>query len=319
MGATEREPKQPLLVLVGPTAAGKSALALSLAPRLDTDLICADSAQVYRHLDIGTAKPTAAERSLVRHHLIDLVEPDRDFSAADYQKAAFKIITGMREKGKLPFMVGGTGLYIKAVTDRFAFGSRGANSSIREKLAAQVQAEGSAALHSRLANLDPGAAAKIHPRDQRRIIRALEVYEQEGTPISNQVERTLSQEPAYNLLLFGLNRPRHLLYRRIEQRVDEMLEQGFLAEVRNLLDMGYHPGCPGLQILGYRQLVRYLQGKESWGEAIASIKQQTRHLAKRQLTWFRRDERIHWLELEEGSGPEAAAEIIYSKVKEILP
>lgn len=319
MGGTAKERKPPLLVLVGPTAAGKTALALQVASRLHTDVICADSAQVYRHMDIGTAKPTPAEQALVKHHLIDLIDPDQEFSAAAYQSAAYRIISRMELRGRLPFMVGGTGLYVKAVTDRYAFGVKGKNLLLREQLSAEARDAGIATLYNRLTRLDPRAAAKIHPRDQRRIIRALEVYYEAGRPISEQVEQTRQQDPPFNLLIFGLTMPRALLYRRIEQRVETMLDQGFLEETRALLKKGYTPDSPGLQILGYRQLIRYLNGETGWEEAIGEIKQQTRHLAKRQLTWFRKDERINWLEIKAETGSDAPAEIICARLKEILP
>lgn len=311
--------RTPLLALVGPTAAGKTALALKLAPLLNTEVICADSAQVYRRLDIGTAKPNPAERARVKHHLIDLVEPDCDFSVADYQGAAYRVIAGLEERGKLPFLVGGTGLYIKAVIDRYAFGEAGKDARLRGRLAAAAQQRGPEALHRRLSRLDPEAAARIHPRDERRIIRALEVYYREGRPISEQVAQTRRQKPAFNLLMFGLTAPRAALYRRIERRVDQMLAQGFLAEVRALLDAGFDPASPGLQILGYRQLVNHLRGETGLDEAVDEIKRQTRRLAKRQWTWFCRDRRVNWLEVTEDNNLDTLAEIICNQVKEKLP
>ena len=313
------EGKSPLLVLAGPTATGKSALALTLARRFGLEIITADSAQVYRGLDIGTAKPTPAEREAVPHHLIDLVDPDEDYSVADYQRDAYRAIAQQLARGKLPFLVGGTGLYIRAVTRGYAFGKKGKNEALREELAREAREEGLEALYQRLLKLDPKAAQKIHPRDQRRIIRALEVHMLEGRPISRQVEETAAHEPAFTPVLFALNYPRPLLYRRIEERVEAMLQAGFLAEVKGLLERGYKPDCPGLQILGYRQLVQYLQGAAGWEETVAEIKKQTRHLAKRQLTWFKSEPQITWLEVTGSSGLEAAAEIISKKVKEIWP
>lgn len=314
----ETKPGPPLTALVGPTASGKSALALKVAQLLQAEIISADSAQVYRQLDIGTAKPAPREQALVPHHLIDMVEPDRDFSVADYQKAAHRVIAEVLARGRLPFLVGGTGLYIKAVTDRYAFGDRGKNEALREQLARLGEEQGHGFLYQRLAELDPEAASKIHPRDSRRIIRALEVYILEERPISRQTAETAKRKPAYNLFIFGLAMPRPLLYRRIDERVDAMLEQGFLEEVRGLLRMGYGPEAPGLQILGYRQLAGYLRGESGWEETVAEIKKQTRRLAKRQLTWFRRDKRITWLEAGE-EGDDLPAEIISTRMKEIFP
>jgi tRNA dimethylallyltransferase len=255
----------------------------------------------------------------VPHHLIDLVDPDEDYSVADYQKDAYRAIAQQLERGKLPFLVGGTGLYIRAVTGGYAFGEKGKNEALRKELARQAREQGLAALYERLLKLDPKAAQRIHPRDQRRIIRALEVHTLEGRPISQQVEQTAALEPAFEPMIFALNVPRPLLYRRIEERVEAMLQAGFLAEVKMLLDRGYAHDCPGLQILGYRQLVQYIQGAAGWEETVAEIKKQTRRLAKRQLTWFKREAEITWLEVTDSAGLDVAAEIIYSQVKEILP
>lgn len=319
MKEAAREEKQPLVVLVGPTAVGKSALALETAPLLQAEIICADSAQVYRHLNIGTAKPTDEEKRKVRHHLIDLVEPDRDFSVADFQKQAYLKIDEVTRRGRLPFLVGGTGLYVNAVIDHYAFGKKGKNDSLREELGSLAEAKGTESLHRRLAQVDQKAAEGIHPRDRRRIIRALEVYYREGTPISRQVEKTKKRQSRYRLFYYGLQMPRPLLYRRIEERVDAMMEQGFIDEVKELLKLGYPATAPGLQILGYRQLVNHLQGRMDLDDAIGEIKQHTRNLAKRQITWFKRDKRIEWLEISENVSLDHFAEIVYSKVKEILP
>ncbi len=310
--------KIPLLVLAGPTAAGKSALAMRLAPLLETDIISADSAQVYRGLDIGTAKPSADEQKLVRHHLIDLVAPDQNYSVADYQRDAQRLIGKLWSRGRFPFMVGGTGLYLRAVTENYAFGERGGDKAFRERLAAEVDSAGSAALHERLKRLDPAAAARIHPRDRRRIIRALEIFHLEGRLISAQVARTRQQESPYRLLILGLTLPRPLLYRTIEERVEAMLERGFFEEVETLLRRGYSRSSPGLQVLGYRQLAACIAGEISREEAVAEIKKQTRRLAKRQLTWFRREPRIVWLDRAAEEGPERLAEKISRRIKEIF-
>jgi len=312
--------KIPLLILAGPTAVGKSALALTLAQKLNTDIISADSAQVYRGLDIGTAKPTLEEQKLVKHHLIDIVCPDQYFSAADYQKAADMIIRQLWSSGKLPFMVGGTGLYIKAITDRFAFGQQGANFDFRTTLEdIASSAEGLDQLYSRLNEVDAQAARTISPRDKKRIIRALEVYALEGKPISEQVTKTRQQESPYDLYYFSLYMERDVLYSRIENRVEEMIEDDFLGEVRRLIEQGYNQHSPGLQILGYRQLLNYLQKDMQWDEAISEIKKQTRNLAKRQLTWFRREKGIKWFEIKDQAVFYDIAENIYLKVKDLTP
>lgn len=317
--AVKKSDKPPLLALVGPTAVGKSDLAMHIAPRLKAEIICADSAQVYRRLDIGTAKPTAQERAAVPHHLFDLVEPDSDFSVAAYQRAATAAIEEVLQRGRLPLLVGGTGLYIKALTEAYAFGSKGKDEAVRARLNREASELGLPALYRRLEKIDPAAALKIHPNDRRRIVRALEYFELEGRPISEQVEQTKRREESYNLLMFGLNMPRQELYRRIELRVDKMIEQGFVEEVEGLLKDGFAPDCPGLKILGYRELVAYLQGLRGWEDTVEEIKKQTRRLAKRQFTWFRRDPRIIWLEVGEGKELAEAGEIIYRQVKEKIP
>ncbi len=312
--------KIPLLILAGPTAAGKSALAINLARKLNTEIISADSAQVYRGLNIGTAKPSLEEQKVVKHHLIDHADPDQHFSAADYQKAADAKIEQLWYSNKLPFMVGGSGLYIKAVTDRYAFGPQGANPELRAAFEKQTSSnEGLDLLYRKLKTVDPQAAENINPRDRKRIIRAIEVYTLEGKPISEQVDKTKRQESPYDLFYFALYMDRGILYTRIERRVEVMVEQGFLNEVRSLIRQGYDHNSPGMQILGYRQLLNYLQGNMDWDETIAEIKKQTRNLAKRQLTWFRREKDVQWAEIKNQTSYYDIAENIYLKVKDIAP
>lgn len=319
MPPAQKKGKIPLLVLVGPTAVGKSALALKVAAILQTEIISADSAQVYKRLDIGTAKPSPEEQKLIRHHLIDLVEPDQYYSAADYQREAYEAIEKVWLKGKLPFMVGGTGLYIKAVTDHFAFGEKGADNDLRYFFDQMTHTDGLGILYARLQSIDPAAAAKIHPNDRRRIIRALEVYTLEGKPISEQVSRTGLQESPFEILFFGLDMDRAALYDRIEKRVDTMIAQGFLEEVRNLYKQGFDEDAPGMQILGYRQLLTHIKGGVDWEDTLAEIKKQTRNLAKRQLTWFRREDRIKWVKISDQLSFYSIAENICNKVKDIIP
>ncbi len=319
MNYEQKKDKIPLLILAGPTAVGKSSLALKLAQKLKTDIISADSAQVYRGLDIGTAKPSLEEQRMVKHHLIDIVDPDQNYSAADFQKSADAIIEELWKSEKMPFMVGGTGLYIKAVTDRYAFGPKGANSAIRAAFEEQISREGLEQLYRRLKTVDPQAANKIHPHDRKRIIRALEVYEQEGKPISGQEAMTGRLDSPYRPIFYALHMERHALYEKIEQRVELMLKKGFLGEVQSLWEQGYNQGCPGMQILGYRQLLSYFQGSMNWEKTVAEIKKQTRNYAKRQLTWFRREKEIEWIEINNMSSFNDIAENIYLKVKEITP
>ena len=312
------ESRQSLLILAGPTAAGKTKIAILLAKKLNTEIISADSASVYRYIDLGTAKPTQKEQELVKHHLIDVVEPHEDFSVADYQKLAIRAIKDLAGDGKLPLLAGGTGLYINAVTENYAFGDHGANPALRQELWQRAKNEGgNDYLYNRLLAVDPTSAAIIHPHDLKRTIRALEFYETEGIPISQQVEATNLNPNPYNTLFFGITMDRNRLYERIEQRVDNMINEGFIAEVKSLLSMGYKEQDPGLQVLGYRQLTAYLNGKVDLAEAIASIKKETRNLAKRQLTWFRRNKNIRWFNVTDEKSIAKIVENIYTAVKEL--
>lgn len=309
----------PVLVLAGPTAVGKSALALNVARILNTDIISADSAQIYSMLDIGTAKPSLKEQKQTRHHLINMVNPDENYSVADYQRDAKAIIRDIRCSGKIPFMVGGTGLYIRAVIEGYAFGSKGADQNLRDEYAKVAEEQGLAALYCRLKSIDAEAASKIHPHDRKRIIRALEVYSLEGEPISEQVKKTAGSESGYDAILFGLYMERQQLYKRIEERVDRMMKDGFLQEVEKLYKQGFHKNDPGMQVLGYRQLYAYITGDCSLDDAVSEIKKQTRNLAKRQLTWFRREREIEWLKTSDQQSIQSLSEIICKKVKDIMP
>lgn len=309
--------KIPVLVLVGPTAVGKSALALDVADRLNTDIISADSAQVYRKLDLGTAKPSPGEQLRIRHHLISIVDPDEPYSVADYKRDAESIIIGLRQRGRLPFLVGGSGLYIRAVLESYAFGAKGADNAFRQAYEQLAAEQGLSVLYEKLRTIDPKAAAKIHPNDRRRIIRALEVFNLEGRPISEQSTKTVVSESPFEPVYYGLTINREMLYHKIETRVESMLEAGFLKEVKTLYREGYDENDPGMQVLGYRQLLSYLKGYISFDQSVSEIKKQTRHLAKRQLTWFRREKGIEWLEIEEKQSLSGLAEIICKKVKDL--
>ncbi|MFY9113932.1 MAG: tRNA (adenosine(37)-N6)-dimethylallyltransferase MiaA [Dethiobacteria bacterium] len=284
-----------LMVIVGPTAIGKSRLALEIAPKIDGEIVSADSAQVYRYLNIGTAKPSRLEQKKVRHHLIDIIDPARQFSVAHYQKLARNVIPEIFARGRRPIIVGGTGLYVKSITDGYVFSSSGRNKELRERLNKIAVEKGSKYLHHQLKEKDPESALRIHPRDKRRIIRALEVYYTEGRRISKQWQETREHKPRYRFVMVGLTLNRDELYARINRRTDDMIKNGFIEEVETLL-MKYSKEAPGLQILGYRQLVNYLEGHCTLEESMETIKKETRNYAKRQFTWFRRDERIHWFD-----------------------
>lgn len=303
------EKKNRVLVLAGPTAVGKSDLGLALAARLGGEILAADSMQVYRRMDIGTAKPSPSERARVPHHLIDLVDPDEPFSAAAYTEAFRAAVDGVGRRGRLPIVVGGTGLYIRAAVKPFLFPDAGARPEIRARLALEAEESGPRHLHERLARLDPAAAAAIHPNDRRRLIRALEVIEATGRTISAWRNEHPPVEP-YDLLYLVLNRDRAELYARIERRTDLMMEQGFLAEVSSLLAAGYRSDLPSMQGLGYRELCLHLAGRCSLEESVAAIKRRTRNYAKRQLTWFRAEPEASWLDLSGKTPEESTGEIL---------
>ncbi|PWB81368.1 MAG: tRNA (adenosine(37)-N6)-dimethylallyltransferase MiaA [Candidatus Methylomirabilota bacterium] len=291
--------RPPLIVLVGPTASGKSALALALAERVSGEIVAADSMQVYRDLDIGTAKPTAGDRDRVPHHLLDIVAPDQPFTAADYARLASAAIVDIRTRGRLPIVVGGTGLYVRALLYGLVAGP-GELTPLREALNREAAQGGSAILYQRLQAVDPEAAAAIHPNDLFRIVRALEVAAVSGRPISTlRAEGRRDHKPIPGpILKFGLERNRQELYRRIDARVDVMMTQGLLREVRGLLAQGYNGTLRPLRAIGYRHMIEYLEGRSSLDGAVASLKRDTRRYAKRQFTWFRHQDECEWLSVE---------------------
>jgi len=286
-----------LICLLGPTAVGKTEIAIQLAQRLDAEIISVDSRQIYRQMDIGTAKPTSEELQLARHHLIDCVDISEPFSAADYQRLADTAITDIQNRGKRVLLVGGAGLYFRAVVDGL-FEGPGADAVLRERLEAEAAQYGVDVLHERLRACDPESADRIHPNNLVRVIRALEVYELTGTPMSKLQQQWHPEEQRYPFTAFCLTMPRALLYRRIEQRVDIMLANGLIAEVESLLTAGYSRDTVALQSFGYKELIAYLEGECTYIEAISQLKQNTRRFAKRQLTWFRKDPRLEWIDRE---------------------
>ena len=287
--------KSPLICIVGPTAVGKTEITVQLAQHLNAEIVSLDSRQIYREMDIGTAKPTLAQRGAVPHHLINCVDVDQPFSVAEYQRLADTAIEDIRERGKRPMAVGGAGLYFRGLIDGL-FEGPGADAEIRAKLQREADEHGNVALHERLHRCDPEAANRIHPNNLVRVIRALEVYELIGKPISTLQQQWKTNEPRYPFRAFGLNMPREVLYRRIEDRVDRMIEIGLIEEVKGLLDQGYPRDCVAMQSFGYKELIDHLDGKRTLDEAIALLKQNTRRFAKRQLTWFRNDPRIEWID-----------------------
>lgn len=288
--------KIPLVIILGPTTVGKSELAIELAQKFSLEIINADSMQLYRGMDIGSAKPSLEERKLVTHHLIDIKDPAEEFSAAQFKNEARKVIFSRAQAGKLLLVVGGTGFYIRALT-KGLFSAPSADLKLREKLKEKERTQGKWYLYKELEKVDPEAASTIHPNDTFRIIRALEVWYLTGDPISQQQKKHQFKHSYFNLLKIGVIRDRKEIYHRIEQRVDNMIKDGLVNEVKRLLRRGYPPTIKPFQSLGYKQILSYLQGDLSLDEAVSSIKRNTKRYAKRQLTWFRKDQEIIWFTL----------------------
>ena len=287
--------KPSLIIISGPTCVGKSDVAIALAEPLGGEIISADAMQVYKYMDIGTAKPTEQQQARVRHHLIDVVNPDETFSAAIFARMADGVIEGVHQEGRPVFVVGGTGLYIKALTQGL-FPAQEQGGGIRKRLKKEAETLGPEVLHKRLQEVDPAAAARIHPNDKYRIIRALEVHEVTGQPISHHQRVHGFQDIRYSTLKIGLTLDREVLYDRINRRVDQMLASGLLEEVRWLLDHGYSSTLKSMQSIGYRHMVGYLEQRIAWAETVRLFKRDTRRYAKRQLTWLRADPEIEWME-----------------------
>ncbi|HJV45363.1 MAG TPA: tRNA (adenosine(37)-N6)-dimethylallyltransferase MiaA [Bacillota bacterium] len=287
--------KEKLLVIVGPTAVGKTALSIDLAKEFTGEIISGDSIQVYRGMDIGSAKITPQEMKDIPHYLIDTHDPDEPFSVAEFQSRATQLIRDINDRRKLPMIVGGTGLYIQSVIYQYQFSEAGQDPELRKELENFALEQGNEALHQRLTEIDPMTANRLHPNDIKRIVRALEIYELTGTTMAEYQKR--SKESPYQLCLIGLSMDRDVLYERINQRVDLMIEQGLVEEVRTLLDKGYHKGLTSLHAIGYKEMIDYIEGTLSLEEAVEQLKKNSRNFAKRQLTWFRSMPDLHWFDV----------------------
>jgi len=286
-----------IAAIVGPTACGKTSLSVELARALDGEIVCCDSMQVYKEMYIGTAAPTAEEMGGVPHHLLSIADPGEKYSAAAYRELANQAIRSVYAAGQQPVVCGGTGLYIDALTKPMSFADHTGDDALRRELTILSETEvGKLKLHRMLEEFDPESAARLHVNDTRRVIRAIEVYRTTGRTITEQSRLDQAREGDYSVVMFALNWPRELLYERINRRVDEMIRQGLVEEVRTLLNNGLSEGSTAMQALGYKEIVAALSGKISMEEAIDAIKQGSRHYAKRQLTWFRRDDRVHWID-----------------------
>ena len=297
--------QEKLVVILGPTATGKSRTGILLAQKTGGEIISGDSMLVYRNMNIGTAKPTEAELALVPHHLVNILPPEAEFSVVDFKARAQQLITEINQRGRLPILVGGTGLYIKALLEDYAFSTVGENAGLRRELEQLADREGEAALVQKLAALDPQQAAQVNPHDRRRLIRALETVLG-----GEQVSRQAAGQPVYQAAVFGLTLERSLLYARINQRVDAMLAAGLEQETRQLLQAGLSPTALSMRSIGYRQMAQYLAGELEHEEMAAKIKQATRNFAKRQFTWYKKMPYIHWFDVEKLSDQEQIVEIM---------
>lgn len=300
----------PLLVILGPTAVGKTNIAIKVAHQLNGEIISADSMQVYRHLNIGTAKPSLTEREGVPHHLMDIVDPGENYNVVRFQSKVKQLIPAIVGRGHLPMLVGGTGLYISAVVDNYNFSHDGPNPLLRRQLTARAVKLGSQTLHRELSQVDPAAAEKIQRTDTRRLVRALEV-----SASGQQFSASKHGPPLYRVVQIGLTRKRTKLYEAVNQRVEQMFDRGLVEEANWILQLDLPPDLPVLQALGYKEIFPYLQGEVSIDEVKENLKRQTRRFVKRQLTWFRRDERIIWLDRDEYSDQEALTAQIVSIVE----
>jgi tRNA dimethylallyltransferase len=284
-----------VIVICGPTGVGKTAFAINLAQHFGGEIVGADSMQIYRGMDIGTAKPTAAEQAAVSHHMVDIVDPRDNFDAAEYGRLAEACVIKMISDGKTPFVVGGTGLYIRALIYGLAEAAS-SNTEIRNRLETELARNGSQSMHHRLNRVDPQSAQRIHPNDAFRILRALEVFHLTGRPLTAHHADHGFARPRFHTLQIGLTLPRPELYARIDSRVDAMLAQGLEAEVRALLEKGIDPRLKSMQALGYRHMIDYLQGRLQWDETVRTLKRDHRRYAKRQMTWFGADNQVQWLQ-----------------------
>ncbi|WP_313756498.1 tRNA (adenosine(37)-N6)-dimethylallyltransferase MiaA [Tissierella sp.] len=312
--------KDNLFILIGPTAIGKTALSVELAKRINGEIISADSMQIYKYMNIGSAKITKEEMENIPHHLIDIVFPNEDFTVADFKNNAVKLIKDINSRGKLPIVAGGTGLYINSLVYNLNFTQVAPNEEIRVKLEYLGDKYGNEYLHQQLEKIDIESAEKISVNDRKRIIRAIEIFKITDKPMSQHNKNFRIPIEDYNLVMIGLNMDRKELYNRINLRVDIMIEEGLIEEVNNLLKMGYNKELVSMQGIGYKEIIMYLEGNISLEKSIELIKQGSRNYAKRQLTWFRRDNRIKWVNVDEFSNLDDLSQYIidYSKDKIII-
>ncbi|MBU1640154.1 MAG: tRNA (adenosine(37)-N6)-dimethylallyltransferase MiaA [Proteobacteria bacterium] len=288
-----RPGKQKIIVLAGPTGVGKTELSLGIAEKFKAEIISMDSMQIYKYMDIGTAKPTQAERSRICHHLVDYVEPDEDYHVSRFVQDARAAIIDINSRGHIPMLVGGTGLYMRGLLNG-VFELPDVPAQVREQVRADLKEQGNAMLFQELSRCDPQAASRIHQNDSQRLARGIEIFRTTGIPWTEHLNSQPKKSAEYDVLKIGLHRDRGELYQRINTRVDMMIGQGLLAEVEHLLAQGFGPELGSMQSIGYRHMVNYIQKEWSWQEAVTLLARDTRHYAKRQLTWFGHDNAMHW-------------------------
>lgn len=308
--------KENLFVLLGPTAIGKTDISIDLAKKMNGEIISADSMQIYKYMDIGSAKVTKKEMKDIKHHLIDFLYPDEEFTVANYKCRAEKLITEISNNNKLPIVAGGTGLYINSLVYDLHFTQVAPNEVFRNKLEKIAEEKGNEFLHQKLAEIDELSSEKISINDQKRVIRALEIYEVTGKTMSEYNKNFRKPVEKYNLVMVGLNMDRAKLYERINLRVDIMIESGLVEEVKHILSKGYNKDLVSMKGIGYKEIIMYLEGTLTLVESIELIKQKSRNYAKRQLTWFRRDDRIKWVDLDDYSLKESLSNEIIEYTKE---
>lgn len=308
--------KRPLFILVGPTAVGKTSLSIAVAKELKGEIISADSMQIYEGMDIGTAKITDGEKEGIIHHLIDEVTPLEEFSVSDFQRKANKYIDEITQKGKLPMVVGGTGLYINSLIYELDFTTSVSNWELRDRYTKEAEEHGNLYVHDKLRAIDPISADRIHLNDIKRTIRALEVYEETGSPMSESYKDFRALNDKFDLVMIGLHMDREKLYERINHRIDIMMDSGLVDEVKGLLDSGYDEDLTSMKGIGYKEVIKYLKGECSLDETVDILKRESRRYAKRQLTWFRRESQIHWIDVAQLDKQEVLTDIInYTKSK----
>jgi len=301
---------EPVIVIAGPTASGKTRLSIELARLIKGSVVSADSMQIYKYMDIGTAKPGKEEMSGIRHYMIDEVEPDENYSVARYRERALECIADIIREGRRPIIAGGTGLYINSLIYNINFSETICDEDLRKALKAEAEQKGNRYLYEKLVEIDPEAAERIHENDIKRIIRAIEVYTHTQKTISEHIRMSRIEPPPYRYVVFGLNWDREELYRRINKRVDNMIRDGLVEETRHLVEMGYDKRSTAMQAIGYKEILPYLRGECSLEEAVEILKRNTRRYAKRQMTWFRQIREIIWLDMDEDTDYKETAEKI---------